>query len=506
MSQWSSLSMRKLRVVRITGRALRTVALIAPFALSVAAHASEITANVLPSNADIRKMLAARVDSLAGPEDGIGIVVGVIGPQGRRVVSYGHRNQGDPRPLDGDTGFEIGSVSKVFTALLLADMVRKGEVALADPVAKYLPVGVRLPERNGHSITLLDLATHTSGLPFMPEESATANDSSGPNDSAARYYRFLGQYRLPREIGSQWDYSNLGYWLLSQALASRAGMDYESLLRTRVIAPLKLTSSAITASPAMQAKLAVGHNAALQRAPSFTTVPIYAGMSVLNLVSTANDLLTFLAATMGYEPSPLAPAMAAMLKTRRPIHPGEAQALGWVVMGKGGDQLITHDGGTFGYASSVAWDPKSRVGVVVLSNQVAGVSDIARHLLRPNVPLEKPVATRHIEIALASAVLDTYVGRYDTAGEGVFVISREGDFLTIESPADWGLPKLRIRPETRRDFFAAELPLRVTFETDDSGRVTGLLLYPPRGQKAVPAKKIGSNHRSDRTDSIGPIR
>jgi serine-type D-Ala-D-Ala carboxypeptidase/endopeptidase len=449
---------------------------------------------VLPSDADIRKILVERVDTLAGPEDGIGIVVGVVGPQGRRVISYGHLNQGDPRPLDGDTGFEIGSVSKVFTALLLADMVRKGEVALTDPVAKYLPAGVKVPERNGHSITLLDLATHTSGLPFMPEESPTSNDPTVAKDPAAQYYQFLARYQLSRDIGAEWDYSNIGYWLLSQALASRAGMDYESLLRTRVVAPLKLRNTAITVLSKMKAKLAVGHNAALQPAPSFTTIPTYAGMSVLNLVSTADDLLTFLATTMGYEPSLLAPAMATMLSTRRPMPQlGQTQALGWVAIGEDDDQLIIHDGGTFGYASSVAWDPRSRVGVVVLSNQVAGVSDIARHLLRPNVPLEKPAATKHTEIALDSAVLDTYAGRYEASGEGVFVIVREGEFLTIQLPADWGLPKLRLRPESRREFFAAELPLRVTFQTDNEGRVRGLLLYPPRGQKAVPANRISSD-------------
>jgi D-alanyl-D-alanine-carboxypeptidase/D-alanyl-D-alanine-endopeptidase len=131
---------------------------------------------VLPSNGDLRKVLEERVDILGGEEDGVGIVVGLIGPQGRRVISYGHLSRGDPRPLDGDTGFEIGSVTKVFTALLLADMVRRGEVALADPVAKYLP-SVRIPERNGRSITLLDLATHTSGLPFMPEALPALDDS-----------------------------------------------------------------------------------------------------------------------------------------------------------------------------------------------------------------------------------------------------------------------------------------------------------------------------------------
>jgi D-alanyl-D-alanine-carboxypeptidase/D-alanyl-D-alanine-endopeptidase len=445
----------------------------------------------LPSDADIRKMLADRVDALAGAEDGIGIVVGVVGPQGRRVISYGHLSQGDSRPLNGDTDFEIGSVSKVFTAVLLADMVHNGEVALADPVAKYLPAGVKLPERNGPVITLLDLATHTSGLPFMPDELPVVNTAVAKN-STARLYQFLSHYQLTRDPGAEWDYSNVGYWLLGQALAARAGTDYESLLRTRVLSPLELASTAITPSPNMKAHLAVGHNAVLQPSLAFAGVSIYADMAAAGgLVSTVNDLLTFLSVAMGYEPSTLSPAMASMLSTRRPMD-GSEQALGWMVTGKADDQLIMHDGFTWGYASYVAWDPKSRVGVVVLSNQLTNVGDIGRHLLRPNVPLEQPTVTKHTEIALDSALLDGYAGRYEVQDEGVFNIARERDFLTIQVPGSWGLPKFRLRPESRRDFFVAELPIRVTFQADNDGRVSGLLIYPPRGQHALPANRIGA--------------
>jgi serine-type D-Ala-D-Ala carboxypeptidase/endopeptidase len=446
----------------------------------------------LLSDANIRQVLAERVDALAGQDDGIGIVVGLIGPHGRRVISYGHFSQGDPRPLDGNADFEIGSVSKVFTSLLLADMARKGEVALTDPVAKYLPAAVKIPERNGRSITLLDLATHTSGLPFMPDELPVYNDSTAAEESDAKIYQFLARYRLTRDPGVEWDYSNIGYWLLGQALASRAGMDYESLLRTRLIAPLKMTSTAIILSPRLKAKLAIGHNAVLKPAPSFSSVSIYAAMPAAGgLVSTANDMLKFLSLCMGYERSPLASSIAAMLSTRRPIDGGE-QALGWVVLGKGDDQLVVHDGFTWGFASYVAWDPANRVGVVVLSNQLASVGDIGRHLLRPNVPLERPTVTKHTEIALDPEALDAYAGRYEVEDAGVFNIIREHDFLTIQLPADWGLPKFRLRPESQRDFFVAEMPVRVTFQTDGDGRVNGLLVYPPRGQHALAANRISA--------------
>ena len=169
---------------------------------------------------------------------------------------------------------------------------------------------------------------------------------------------------------------------------------------------------------------------------------------------------------------------------------GNEQGLGWTVIGKGDDQIIFRDGGTVGHASAIAWDPKNRLGVVVLMNQVGSVDDIARHLLRADVLLAKPANTKHAEIALDSKVLDSYAGRYEAKGEGIFTVTREGDFLTIESPADWGLPKLRIRPESAINFFTAELPLRITFQIDSDGHANGLLIYPPRGQKAIPASRL----------------
>ena len=466
---------------------------VAAIAMSILASAATSIAEsqkVLPSDGEIRKILVERVGA---SEKDVGIIVGVIEPRGRRIISVGHRNTGDQRPLDGDTVFEIGSVTKAFTALLLVDMVGKNEVALSAPVAKYLPVDLKVPERNGRSITLVDLATHTSGLPFMPENAPPLNDPAAAKYSAADLKQYVAGYQLKRDIDSEWEYSNVGYWVLTEALSSRGGMDYETLVRKRVIAPLKLLNTDFSISPKMKANLAIGHDAALQPAPAVSELPIYSLMPAAGgLYSTTNDLLTVLSVAMRYERSPIAPAIEATLSVRRPTGGGSEQALGWTVIGKGDQELIYRDGGTYGFASSVAWDPKKRTGVVVLSNQQGDVDDIARHLLRPDVPLAKPTNTKHIEIAIDSLLLDKYAARYEAQGEGIFTVARENNFLTIESPADWGLPKLRIRPESPRDFFATELPVRVTFQVSNDGRVTGLIIYPPRGQKGVPANRIDS--------------
>src|ERR1700722_2965415 len=140
-------------------------------------------------NDEIREILVKRIDQ---QKQAVGIVVGIVEPNGRRVVSYGNLANGDPRTLDGDTIFEIGSVTKVFTSLLLADMVNRKEVSLNDPAAKYLPASVKMPKRSGKSITLLDLSAHCSGLPRLPSNLKLKDPSNPYADySVDDLYQFL---------------------------------------------------------------------------------------------------------------------------------------------------------------------------------------------------------------------------------------------------------------------------------------------------------------------------
>ena len=158
--------------------------------------------SAVPSNDEIRKILVDRIDV---QKQSVGMVVGVIEPAGRRVVSYGHLAKNDSRPLDGDTIFEIGSITKVFTSLLLAEATERGEVALTDPVGKFLPATVKMPGRGGRAITLEDLATHMSGLPRLPTNMAPKDPANPYADySVEDLYTFLSGYQLTHDIGRQY--------------------------------------------------------------------------------------------------------------------------------------------------------------------------------------------------------------------------------------------------------------------------------------------------------------
>jgi len=416
------------------------------------------------TDAEIRQILVDRVDV---QHKSVGIVVGIVTPQGRRVVAYG--------PVDGDTVFEIGSVTKVFTSLLLADMVVRGEVALADPLDKYLPAGVKAPEWKGRKITLVDLATHTSGLPFFPSNFLPVEDRAAYGKyTVEQLYRFLSTYELPREPGAQWEYSNTGGGLLGLALARRAGIDYEALVHARITGPLGMESTGIALPQRFRDRLATPHGERLEPEPAWD-LPALPGAGSLR--SSANDLLKLLAAFTGAVKSPLAPAMAAMPETRRPNRLYMLdQALGWFVVGKGEEQFFIHGGGTHGFASSLAYDPKTRTGVVVLSNAAGSVDDIARHLLRPSLPLDKPRPLKaHKEIAVDPKLFDNYAGRYRPSPDWVYTVTREGDVLRIQLPA---APKFRLHPESERDYFIEETgDIQVTFQTDAQGRSTGLILH-----------------------------
>jgi CubicO group peptidase (beta-lactamase class C family) len=430
----------------------------------------------VPSDLEIRRLLVERIDL---QHQGVGVVVGVIDASGRRIVAYGKSAEADGRPLDGDTEFEIGSITKVFTALVLADMVREGEVKLDDPVAEYLPSDVHMPERDGKAITLVDLATHTSGLPRLPSNIAPKDPANPYADyTVGQLYQFLSGYTLTRDPGSTWEYSNLGFGLLGHALARRARVDYETLVKQRVLNPLGMASTTITLTPGEAARMAIGHDSSLRPVENWD-LPTLAGAGGLR--STANDLLGFVAANLGYTQTPLAADMTLLLSVKRPTGTANLmQALGWEVLPSAAGEIVQHGGGTGGFHTLIAFNRKTRVGVVVLTNAetVMGADDIGMHILTGSPvaklpPPPPPPPERHA-IVLPPDRLERFVGRYQMAPAFFITVTRDGDHLFAQLTDQ---AAYEIFPESATDFFWKIVDAQLTFQVGLDGRASGLVLH-----------------------------
>lgn len=365
------------------------------------------------SDAKVRATLKALV------EDGrtVGLVVGLLDSDGsRRVFAHGSPGSG-ARPLNGESVFEIGSITKVFTGILLADMVRRGEVELADPVARFLPPGVRVPSRGGKEITLLDLATHRSGLPLLSDNLPEKD----PRNPYADYteellYEFLSGFELPRDPGESFEYSNLGVGLLGHALALRAGTTFEALLQERVLTPMGMNHTAITPTPGMRPRQVRGHDRGGYPWPDFDWLTLH-GAGALR--STVNDMLSFAAANLSEDTTAVHAALRDALQMHRKSTEGDhGTGLGWGIGVEGGRVFAGHDGRTYGYSSQLLLDLTGRRAVVVLTNSYSnGVDGLDAHLLDATVPLPAASAGLAVATAYRTGGLDAAILRYRTLRE-----------------------------------------------------------------------------------------
>jgi CubicO group peptidase (beta-lactamase class C family) len=353
----------------------------------------------------IRAYLEERVD--VEKREGA-LVVGLVDEHGTRVISCGKldNNESPNLEVNGDTLFELGSVTKTFTGLLLEDMVERGEMKWDDPVTNYLPPSVKVPAHNGRQITLLHLATHTSGLPFLPSNAHPRRlDNPYAEYTPEKLYAFLAGCRLTNDPGTKFNYSDVGMMLLGHAIERRAGTNYESLLIDRICRPLHMDSTLATLTPDLKARLAGGHGIVANRIPAMEFQSL---VGSCGLHSSANDLLKYVAANLGLVESSLTPAMR---RTHVPrIFGGWSDtALAWETSRHlPGVDLVMHNGMTYGHTATVAFDLIRRRGVVVLSSSFGDLGNIrlAWWLLEGNWN-PKPV------VADAVPLDDGCIGQYE---------------------------------------------------------------------------------------------
>ncbi|MEM1055446.1 MAG: serine hydrolase [Bacteroidota bacterium] len=444
--------------------------------LAFTALAMGAVAPVLAQPADLSDEVRASIEARLAVGDQPSIVVGIVDADGPRVYPFGVLSPADSTAPDANTLYEIGSITKVFTGLLLADAAERGTLVVDDPVGILLPDSVQVTD----AVSLAHLASHVSGWPRMPTNLGMADPANpyaayGADDLHAFLHR-LDPAAMP---GERYQYSNLGAGLLGHVLARQAGTSYDALVQERIAGPLGLAATSMTPNSALT--LAPGHSGGRQ--VSKWTFDALAGAGAL--LSTPADLLRLLAAHLDPAGSPLEGAMA--LATAPRVYTGLASGdsvsvgLGWHDRQTEAGRIVWHNGGTGGYRSFAGYLPEARRGVVVLTNGDTSVDDLGYHLLDPSLPLSEiePVP------AVAPEVLAGYVGTYRLAPGVDATITTEYGRLYAQIT---GQPAFRIYPRSDARFYYTVVEAEIEFTPVEGGQAPSLTLF--QNGMELPAPRV----------------
>ncbi|MEA2818561.1 MAG: hypothetical protein QOJ86_565 [Bradyrhizobium sp.] len=423
--------------------------------------------------------LPERVEKAAQDRVAAGIhqtlVFGVVDGDRSAVVAFGTLDGG--KAPDGDTVYEIGSITKTFTATLLAQAVLAGRVTLDTPLAQLLP-DFKIPSRGAKQITLGELATQHSALPRLPTNLLPKDPVDPYADyDAAKLKAFLAEYELPRDPGAVYEYSNLGFGLLGYALAQLEHTSWSALTDDRILKPLGMTMSGAVLSDAMRAHLAPGHDGMGNGVKNWDFDAL-AGAGAIR--STANDLLRYMKANMGIDQSPLAAAMKLAQAPLSDANKTNRIGLAWMTSRTG---IVWHNGGTGGYRSFLGFTADRQHGVIILSNTAVDLDDLGFATLNPRVPL----SPAYKAVVLPNASLDEYVGTYKVTDKFLLKIFRVDDGLFVQATGQGPIP---IFPSAPNEFFARAVRASASFTRDANGAVDGLVLHQ-NGDRA--ARKLSAS-------------
>ncbi|SMQ86052.1 CubicO group peptidase, beta-lactamase class C family [Devosia lucknowensis] len=433
----------------------------------------------MPNNGEISQILADRID-----RDGasIGIAVAVIENGETRFVSHGTLGRDDPAPINEFTPFEAGSITKVFTSLVLAQLALEGEIDLDAPITDYLPEGTAVPPSD-KPITAFDLASHMSGLTGLPPEILSRgfdNPYSGYTDE--QLLAWLREQQLARPVGEGFEYSNVGVALLGEIIEGVTSEPYAKTVEDEVLMPLGMESSRLALGAELPEGMAIGHDGSGDPVPYWDFDAVAPAGA---LVTTAADLIKFIAAASGATETELKPGFDKMLERVRPIGDSGSIGLGWFITPTGSGEIVWHNGRTGGFASFAGFERNSGNGVVVLSNMSTeqGINDIGMHLLDPSLPLrEQPKAREVAEID--PTLLEGYVGDYVMAPGVVMTITTDDGRIYAQLT---GQPALEIFPESETAFFYRAVEAQITFEVAD-GVAKSLTLF--QNGRQLPAMRV----------------
>jgi len=335
------------------------------------------------SNNPMKTPLDLRVDSLVRPyiqmQHTAGICVAFIKDGKTTTYSYGEIKKGEKQLPDTDkTFFEIGSISKTFTGILLADEVVKGKMSLDDPINKYLPDSIKKMEFKDVPITLKTLSNHSSGFPRLPMNLyKKGDDANNPyqNYDAGRMFSYLKTYKPFREVGVNYEYSNFAVGLLGTILAQQNQLSYEELLLQKICKPLKLKNTKISLDEADKINFAQCYDEKGKSASAWDL------NTLGGIRSTTNDMAKYVEANMTKATKQLQEAID--LSHKVSFESGQnIVGLGWHITKRKENTIYQHSGGTGGFRTFVGFDKERQIGAVVISNSAEEVTIIGMGLLR----------------------------------------------------------------------------------------------------------------------------
>ncbi len=477
----------------------------------------------------VQRVLRERVDEYGQT---VGIVAGIIRGINRYVYAHGTFNRGTIRRASAMTVFEIGQLSSLYTTAMLSLLVQRGDLNLTDQVSAYLPDTVTVPATPaGRPILIEHLATHTSGLPRLPDNLVSA-DPADPlkGYSVELLYEFLARYADaqrdgprsffdvdgpvidgpagkdptgedpegqdpvggdPFETEDRYAYSDLGMGLLGHVLERATGESYDDLIREMLGDPIKLANTANAPSQSMRTYLATGHDEARRPVPAWSDSVLVGGTG---LRSNLHDMMTLVSANMGIiyalpedftedDSTRYHASFDSLIVAREPTdEEGVRTALGWKVRQDAqGREIHWLTGRTNGFYAFAAFLKAWRKGVVVLSNSSANVEDIGFHLLSARNPLAPPPMKT---VRLSEDAYEACTGTYAFSSEFTVDITYSDGKLYGQPP---GQPRSELVLESSGDFYLELEDARITFVQDEMGNVEHFLFL-----------QDGKTHRAER--------
>lgn len=322
----------------------------------------------------MKALCDAQIDPAGQGGKSVGLTIGVWAPAFEGTVSCGQTRLAGSVP-DGDTVYEIGSVTKVFTGLLLADRVLTGKMKLADPASTYLP-GATLPTFEGAPFTLAHLASHGAGLPSMPDNLTGDRFAPAAGYTRERLFAFLARTELPDRPGTTYRYSNVGVGLLGVALADESGKTFEAMVAETITGPLGMNDTRIDRASYPEARLAQGHQGATPIPPNRIDVLESSGA----LRSTARDMLKLTSVIAGRAHA-LGPAAELAKAPVLQKASGGACGLTLELRDAQGVAYAEKSGATPGFTARIVATASPALGIVVLANTAnADVNALAQRV------------------------------------------------------------------------------------------------------------------------------